>query len=81
MLNISKKRPKYTQYLSNIFDVLTRAHAQKFSGARQHDENRKCYIFFMLQQQKTTNKTASATISIFLSWRKTQILSETCCIC
>ena len=37
--------------------------------------------FFMLQQQKTTNTTASATNSIFLSWRKTQILSETCWIC
>ena len=33
------------------------------------------------QQQKTTNTTASATNSIFLSWRKTQILSETCWIC
>ena len=56
--------------------MLARAHGQNFSGARQHDKNRKFFKFYMLQQQKTTNTTASATNSIFLYWRKTQILNE-----
>ena len=37
------------------FEVFPRAHAQKFSGARQHDDKEKIYHKILLLRPKATN--------------------------